>query len=113
MRNRISKEKAKKICELLDEGKLKEYQIAEQEDVSKYVVSSIYRGLTFVSVSKDYTFGRVNNRLTYDDVVEVCKKLQKKERVKHIAIDMGVSTNTISLIKCRKTHTDVSKNYKF
>ena len=54
--NRISLQTVEKICELLDEGKLLQKEIAAITGTTIGIVSDIYRGRTYTTISSKYDF---------------------------------------------------------
>lgn len=52
----MGESKIRRICELLEEGKLSQYKIANEVDVSQATVSHIYNRKKHTDISHEYTF---------------------------------------------------------
>lgn len=66
-------------------------------------------------ISKDYDFSKIKRkeRMSIETIVDICERLQNGESCRQIYITMGIERKTIEAIHARKTHTDISKDYKF
>lgn len=67
------------------------------------------------SCRKNKGQGELNHEaiLTNDNVIEICKLLQKGFQIKDIAKMYNVDKSTISCIKRKKSWTSISKDYEF
>lgn len=101
----IGEDKARAVCELLMNPKISFNAIGRRVGVSSGAVSSIYRRVTWLHISNQYTFpkdrvGHRGSRLTDDEVHSIKRLLQTpKLKQRTIAECFGVHESEISKIK--------------
>lgn len=117
----VSDDVCKKICIDISENKIPLTEIAEKYNVGLAVVRRIYTGKYKLNISKNYDFNKrieegknYHIRLNNSKVSEICKDLQDTNMsLIDISLKHDVSIKTIRDIYHRKTHRNISENYKF
>jgi len=102
------------ICKLFEDG-WSNRDIADVFGVSKSYISNIRRGHTFSYISCEYdTKVKRIDRCDLKVITKACELLQEgKLSVTEIASSTGLSIPNVSLIKSRKRHAKVSRNYEW
>lgn len=121
MKKEEAREKAIKICELLQEGKLTRSKIARKVGCSTAMVYDIIRGRSHVDISQHYTWSRpytpscmLRPKLPDETVHKICKLLSENIMTRdEIATECGVSITSVANILNKKSHTDISDQYDF
>ena len=124
-----AREKIIKVCELLEENKLTDVQIAEQLDVSVDFVYSIYNKRAHVNISKNYNFPQKKGLFTEEQIKRICffLSINKKENIKYSDIEYyiealkyagvtNIANNTIDGVRRilnRESYKNISSNYNF
>lgn len=117
----ISDDLCEKICQDISENKISLGSIAKKYNVSLSAVFRIFHGEAKLNISKKYDFDeriksneKITNSLTDSKVADICSDLQNSDmNLLAIARKHNVSPKTVHNIYYHKTHTDISKNYKF
>lgn len=117
---RLTENEIRKICEEL----LKTENIlatAKKFHKSECCVRKIYNKESWRNITKDYDFKYPNRlKVTHpfkiienDKVKEICELLSKGYNVAQVSSKTGICWTTVNKIRKRKTHTDISKRYRF
>ena len=106
----IEKDEVKKICEDLVKNKTI-YEISQDHNVSELLVYDIRYGNRYKDISSKYEFPTV--QLTEEDVIKICEKLQSGMSAKKVSDTYGYGIGAVAFILCRKTWTQISKDYEF
>lgn len=110
--DRISNETAIKICEML-ENKCDISTISSELGVSPHVILSIKLRRTHLSISKDYYWdvNQLTERLTEDEVLEICKLLNSGHTSKEISQILGVTKHVCDKIRNGTSYSDILKKH--
>lgn len=110
--NRVSIETVHEICRMLQSGKYTQNEIKRKLHISSGTVNDIYRGRIFTYISKDYDFSNVPKCMNnYQKIVDICQNLQDGLSDGEVANKVNCSKSLVNMIKLRKIHTDISKDY--
>lgn len=107
--------RARSICIDLEAGKLSVPEIAAKYDVTPQNVYDIRNGRTWGDISKRYSIKKPKSKmLTEEKICEICEKLEIGGiSDKKLAVQLGVSRDTVMSIRLKRSHTDISKDYNF
>ena len=113
--NKLTENQVEEICELIQSGKYFDTEIAEMYGVSYANISDIHKGKIWNRISRNYDLSPRKPRALNDDQIrEICKMLEtSKYSDAEIGRKFNVSCVNIRLIRNRKIHTDISKDYNF
>lgn len=106
------------VCQLLEYGKVSYKEISEMTDVSYTVVKQIKNRIIWTSISDQYDINKEHRKkrgapLTKKKIKRICKYIRKSKSDKWISEKMSVSTSSVSNIRRRKTHTDITQYIDF
>ena len=113
----ITNEQAEQICQLLSEGQLMFYEIADKLGVPFDTVRHISQRETWKHISQKYIFPqRIAKHLSDDEVRFICQGLVDKLSYDDIANGLGYECNKsfkrkIDSIRYGENHTNISKDY--
>lgn len=116
--NLFDKETIHAICKDLVQG-MHIYESAKKNNVSPYVVESIYRGKSHKDISSQYTFPEIrrnsfSRKLSEQDVREICELFQEyKLTNKEIGEIYNVAKDTICDIRRRRSFRNITSEYTF
>ena len=111
MKKSLDDETVHKICKLMEDG-YSNTEILEKYEVNRVIISQIRCGKSYTHISKNYNISRLYNDNLSDEIVhKICKLLEEGYSNKEILEKYEVNKDTISLIRCGKTYTHISKNY--
>lgn len=113
--NKLTENQVKEICELIQSGQYFDTEIAKMYGVSYATISDIHKGKIWNRISRDYDLNpRKPRALNEDQIKEICKMLETgKYNDVEIGRKFNVSCVNIRMIRNRKIHTDISKDYNF
>lgn len=113
--NKLTEDQVKEICELIQSGQYFDTEIAKKYGVSYATISDIHKGKIWNRVSRNYNLNLRKPRALNDDQIrEICKMLETgKYNDVEIGRKFNVSCVNIRMIRTRKIHTDISKDYNF
>lgn len=110
-----TEEEARNAAQLLESG----YRVC---DVSA-MTGLCRRGIQYLRdgekmwgyLTKEYDFSKVKrkNKLSVEKIVDICKRLESGQSCRKIYLEMGIERKVVEAIAARKTHTEVSKDFKF
>ena len=104
----LTDEQAHEVCQMIEDG-YNNTTIANKFNVSVYIISSIRQGKTYKEISKYY---KLRSKFIDDHTVhEICQMIVDGYGNTDIAIKYGLSKNTISAIRHRKTHKNITNQY--
>ena len=123
----IDNNTAKNICDLLQENRYTNKEIADLTNSTTSIVSSIKKGESWKNISKDYTFIlRPGKLFTDEQINNLCKyfesnsigNLTVKQHSKNALEYYGYNSSERSVDSIRKLYnhkyyTNISKNYNF
>ena len=112
-RQKLTTTQVKEICEQLCKEGATVKAVAEKYNVSYWTIEGIRRQKTYTNITKKYDFGRVNNRLSAEDVESICLLLEEGAYVPDLARAFKVTGQTIHNIRLGKTWTGISSKYEF
>lgn len=98
------------VCKLLAEGRTPT-EVSQITNVALQRVNGIKSGTCYRDISSQYSFPKLTNVITDDQIKTICIGLQEGWRLKDIIEKANVSKYTIYRIRNRKTHTEISKDY--
>ena len=125
---RLSKKQIKKICELLEENELSQYEIACKVGCSRQSVKRILEGISYFDISHQYNIDNyeiktdfskkgldnVNSKYSDEQVIEVCELIDSgKYELMEISKMTGMTYQSIRNIYYGTCRKDISKNYNF
>lgn len=105
------------ICKLLEDG----YRVCDVSSMTGFdrrfcqKIRDKYHK-KWEHITKDYTFDKISRKrkTSPEKVVEVCKMLEAGDKsINKISEETGLCRKTVSSIKSRRFHIDLSKNFKF
>lgn len=109
---KFTEQEAREICELLQEGKLFDTQIAKMYNTTHETVGMIKNGKLWKHISKDYVFKEKARKFTKDQVREICEVMQKGEYLDgEIAKMFGTTSTFLKNLRDGVCHRDVTKDY--
>lgn len=113
--NKLTENQVREICEHIQTGQYFDTEIAKMYGVSYATISDIHKGKIWNRISRDYDLSsRKPRALSNDQIREICKMLEEH---KYSDIEIGRKFNVtcvnIRMIRNRKIHTDISKDYNF
>ena len=124
----LSKKQIKKICELLEENKLSQVQIAKKVGCTRQSVGRILKGLSYIEISYLYDIdnykvktnfskkGDKSERTKYSDkeIKKVCELIDSgKYRLPEISTITNIPYQTIRNVYYGTCRKHISKNYNF
>lgn len=123
----INNEIAKNICNLLQQNKYTNEEIAKLTGSTIGIVASIKQGKAWKNISKDYTFiSRPGKLFTDDQIINLCKYFESHEKgnltvnqySKNALEYYGYNSSekyidSIRKLYSHKYYINISKNYKF
>lgn len=112
----ITEEIAHEVCKLLEDRKLKDWEIMERLGVTRSVVSHMKGGSRWTHVSKNYDIPepRSNSRqLPKEQVIDICGLLNAGHKPKEISDELGFKFHTVSQIAYRARYKSISKDYLY
>lgn len=106
-----------KICRLI-EAKYEVKEISNILGVNRTKVASIKQGASHTNISSLYNFQKKKqyavNKITDEQVVEICKLLQAKQNTnQEIADKFGISSSVVRDIKLRYRFKHISKDFNW
>lgn len=113
-RHKMSEEEAHKYCKHMEEGyRACDLQVMMGITRKAFTQFRNKTHLYYNHVAEQYDFSNLptSNKLTDEQVVEICQSLQNKETVMSIYKRLAVGRNMVRDIKLRKTYLTVSKDY--
>ena len=119
---KLTEKQVRKICEMLVDNYFTMREISEIIGCAYHQVFEIKSKKSWTHISKDYNFdhyskfapNRGANKLTEEEVYEICHLLQSKKYTgRHIASMYGVHENTIYLIKAKGCWKDITEQFDF
>ena len=111
--SKISEKQAHEICKLLENG-YNVLEISKIFNINRSCVQSIKKGDNFKYISSQYNIPeikKIKDKLSEDRVHEICKRLEKGDKVVDIARDMNVGRTTICAIKSGRNFSHISSQY--
>lgn len=117
-RHRTPFDTVRRICEMLQEGKLSLKEIMIENKVSISVVKGIYSRSTYQDISAPYDFSSANvgkmSKTSPGTVHKICALLQEGNMTrKEIAMVTNTSLSIIDHIYARRTYKSISREYNF
>ena len=119
---RHTNDQIKKVCQLLEEGKLSIDEISERTGVERKVINRIRRNENWNEISKDYDIryenlrygtSNVQNVNTEEQIHHVCRLLEQGLAPTEISRQTGVSADVVGRIYHGKMWVQISSKYKF
>lgn len=110
---RLSDRDVKEICQYLQDTALSLSDIAEDTGASKTQVYNIYRGKTYIDISKNYNFinREHHNKLSEETVKQICIMLQSGISMRQISNACDCTISDIGKIKRGEAYWNIAKNY--
>lgn len=113
-RYKITEDEAHQYCEYMEQG-YRACDIYVLMGVNRKTFTR-FRNLThpkYNHVAEKYDFSKIPvvNKLTQEQVLDICERLQNKETIMSIYKLLSVGRNTVQDIKLRKTYLATSKDY--
>lgn len=124
----LSDEQVHEICKLLEDGEMRNQEIAKMFNVNSYTIQDIRKGVTWRRISDEYNFIRESNlnsvpavqdidvdnykpkaaSITVDQVKEIWKRLQNNDSMQSISKLLNISYSIVKKIKDRSRWTKVT-----
>lgn len=103
------------ICEDIMKNNISYADIGRKYNIPAGTIQAIGYKNTYNHITKNYDFPEYHNpnKITDDQVHEICKMLQNGISCARIGRELGIDTSTIYHIKYRDTHQEIVKNYKW
>lgn len=113
-RHKMSEEEAHKYCKHMEEG-YRACDLRVMMGITRKAFTQ-FRNKTHLyynHVAEQYDFSNIpkSNKITPEQVLNICERLQKEDSIMSIYKDMGVGRNVVRDIKQRKTYKIISKDY--
>lgn len=101
------------ICSMIIRGDTLE-SIAKKYNVSAEIIYSIKKGKNYKCVSKNFKLPevkKVRDKLSDETVHEVCKRLERGDKIVDIYTELGIERSVVNSIKKGRYYNRISKNY--
>ena len=115
-RYKITEEEAHQYCKYMEQGyRACDIQVLMGINRRTFTRFKSATHPTYNHIAEQYDFSRIPtmNKLTQEQVLEICERLQNKETIMSIYKLLGVSRNAVQDIKLRKTYLAISKDYSW
>lgn len=113
--SKISEKQAHEICKLLEEDKLPASKIAELYNVKTSVIYSIKKRESYTYISSQYKVPETKKpkeKLKKEMVHEICRRLERGDRIVDIARELDIDRSAINSIKSGRYFSRISSQYK-
>lgn len=114
--SKYTEKQIREVCRLLRDPTIFIREVAEATGVSYSICSSIYNGQKWKHIAEEYDFpgkrprGRTGS-LSDEDVVEVCHRLNRKQKMTQIARETGLSYYKILRVKNNTTYSEITNQH--
>ena len=115
-RYKITEEEAHQYCKYMEQGyRACDLQVLMGINRKTFTRFKSATHPTYNHIAEQYDFSRIPTikKLTQEQVLEICERLQNKETIMSIYKLLGVSRNAVQDIKLRKTYLAISKDYSW
>lgn len=115
-RYKITEEEAHQYCKYMEQGyRACDIQVLMGINRRTFTRFKSATHPTYNHIAEQYDFSRIPTmkKLTQEQVLEICERLQNKETIMSIYKLLGVSRNAVQDIKLRKTYLAISKDYSW
>lgn len=115
-RYKITEEDAHQYCKYMEQGyRACDIQVLMGINRRTFTRFKSATHPTYNHIAEQYDFSRIPTmkKLTQEQVLEICERLQNKETIMSIYKLLGVSRNAVQDIKLRKTYLAISKDYSW
>ena len=115
-RYKITEEEAHQYCKYMEQGyRACDIQVLMGINRKTFTRFKSATHPTYNHIAEQYDFSRIPTmkKLTQEQVLEICERLQNKETIMSIYKLLGVSRNAVQDIKLRKTYLAISKDYSW
>lgn len=110
--SRCNEETIEKFCrDLQNDNDASVLAIARRNNISSNTAYAIYHRKLYKHISDNYMWKDREYYLSEKMIRNICVSLQDKQPINLISETFGVGRSTVSRIRARKTHTDISKDY--
>lgn len=115
-RYKITEEEAHQYCKYMEQGyRACDIQVLMGINRRTFTRFKSATHPTYNHIAEQYDFSRIPTmkKLTQEQVLEICERLQNKETIMSIYKLLEVSRNAVQDIKLRKTYLAISKDYSW
>ena len=115
-RYKITEEEAHQYCKYMEQGyRACDIQVLMGINRKTFTRFKSATHPTYNHIAEQYDFSRIPTikKLTQEQVLEICERLQNKETIMSIYRLLEVSRNAVQDIKLRKTYLAISKDYSW
>lgn len=115
-RYKITEEEAHQYCKYMEQGyRACDIQVLMGINRKTFTRFKSATHPTYNHIAEQYDFSRIPTmkKLTQEQVLEICERLQNKDTIMSIYKLLGVSRNAVQDIKLRKTYLAISKDYSW
>lgn len=115
-RYKITEEEAHQYCKYMEQGyRACDIQVLMGINRKTFTRFKSATHPTYNHIAEQYDFSRIptTKKLTQEQVLEICERLQNKETIMSVYKLLGVSRNAVQDIKLRKTYLAISKDYSW
>lgn len=115
-RYKMTEEEAHQYCKYMEQGyRACDIQVLMGINRKTFTRFKSATHPTYNHIAEQYDFSRIPTikKLTQEQVLEICERLQNKETIMSIYRLLEVSRNAVQDIKLRKTYLAISKDYSW